>query len=279
MPPKLGIIAGGGELPRHLVRYCQSSGRPCFIAVLDGQKDQGDFSDVPHATFRLGAAGAVVKRLKAEQAQALIFAGHVNKPPLTSLRLDMWAANFLLKTGVFNKGDDSFLSALIKALESEGFDVIGADDVDPDLLVGEGCQTEQTPGGGNLDDIATGMAAAKTLGARDEGQAVVAANGQVIGREDRRGTDAMLDDLPQAQTGAKGRSGVLVKMMKPNQERRVDLPTIGPDTIERAARAGLAGIAVSAGNALMLQREDTLQAAERTGLFIIGMPTAAPETQ
>lgn len=267
MPPKLGIIAGGGALPIRLSEHCLEIGRAVFAIILDGHAAEADFAAVPHATFRLGAAGGAIKRLRAEGVQALVLAGDVRKPSLGQLRPDLWSAGFLVRKGVFDHGDDSLLSAVIQALEGEGFSVIGADDIMPELLAPAGCMTAAAPTPENAADIEVGISAARALGARDAGQAVIVLGGRVVAEEDRRGTDAML-----AAAAGKGVSGgVLVKRLKPGQERRVDLPTIGPATIAAATAAGLAGIAVSAGDTIIMERETCIAAADRAGIFVIGM--------
>lgn len=273
MPPKLGIIAGGGLLPVRLAQYCLDNGRDVFAALLAGQAIEADFAAIPHATYRLGAAGSVIKRLRSEGISTLVFAGHVTKPKLADVRPDLWSTGFLVKTGVFGGGDDNFLQALIRALETEGFTVIGADDIAPDLLAPAGCLTKVAPSDANMQDILTGLAAARALGARDAGQAVVAAAGKIVAEEDRRGTDAMLAGA--ALKHALG--GVLVKSMKPGQERRADLPAIGPETVAGVSAAGLAGIAVSAGHALILERDACIAAADAAGVFIIAVPLDEPE--
>lgn len=268
MPPKLGIIAGGGLLPVRLAQYCLDTGRAVFAVLLAGQATETDFTGVPHATYRLGAAGGVIKRFRAEGISTLVFAGHVTKPKLADVRPDLWSAGFLLKTGVFGGGDDNFLQALIRALEGEGFTVIGADDIAPDLLAPAGCMTKASPTDVNMQDIRAGLAAARVLGARDAGQAVIAAEGKIVAEEDSRGTDAMLADA----IGKRAAGGVLVKCMKPGQERRADLPAIGPETVAGVRAAGLAGIAVSAGHALILERDACISAADAAGVFIVGVP-------
>jgi DUF1009 family protein len=273
MPPKLGIIAGGGLLPVRLAHYCLDTGRDVFAALLAGQVNEADFAAVPHATYRLGAAGSVIKRFRAEGISTLVFAGHVTKPKLADVRPDLWSTGFLVKTGVFGGGDDNFLQALIRALEGEGFTVIGADDIAPDLLAPAGCLTKATPTDANMQDIRAGLAAARALGARDAGQAVVATDGKIVAEEDRRGTDAMLADA----TRKRAKGGVLVKSMKPGQERRADLPAIGPETVAGVSAAGLAGIAVSAGHALILERDACIAAADAAGIFIVGVPLDGSE--
>lgn len=272
MPRKLGIIAGGGPLPLTLAHHCRDNGQSVFLVLLAGQADAVDYAGLDFAEFRVGAAGGMIKRLHGEGVEDLVFVGGVKKPPLSAVRPDAWAAKFLLKTAVFSKGDDTFLKTLVSALEEEGFKVRGVDELMPELLAPKGCVTEKSPTTGDLRDIEVGTAAALALGARDEGQAAVAADGRTLTVEDRAGTAVMLARLaatrPEGETG-----GVLVKTVKPGQERRADLPAIGPDTVAQAHAAGLAGIAVSAGAALLLERDKTIHAANQAGLFIVGIET------
>ena len=272
MPRKLGIIAGSGPLPLTLAHHCRDNGQPVFVVLLKGQADAADYGGLDFAEFRVGAAGGMIKRLQGEGVEDLVFIGSVRKPPLSAVRPDAWAAKFLLKTAVFWKGDDTFLKTLVSALEEEGFKVRGVDELMPELLAPIGCVTEKSPTTDDLRDIEVGTAAALALGARDEGQAAVAAGGQTLTVEDRAGTAAMLANLaanrPEGESG-----GVLVKTVKPGQERRADLPAIGPDTVAQARAAGLSGIAISAGSALLLEREKTIHAANEAGLFIIGIET------
>ncbi len=270
MPHKLGIIAGGGGLPRHLAEKCRLERRPVFLVLLEEQADVGLANDFPSALLRIGAAGKIVKTMKSQKVVDLVFAGHVLKPTYTQLRPDLWSTSFLLKNKVFNSGDNRLLSALIKALEDEGFNVVGADDLDPNLLCEEACITKYSPNSAFIKDINTGISAAMDLGSKDIGQAVVCSGGEIIAREDRSGTDALLAKLPSSQSFG----GVLIKCAKPGQERRVDLPSIGPDTITALSRAGLSGIAVSAGEALVLERAKTIAAADSAGIFIIGVNTS-----
>jgi len=159
---------------------------------------------------------------------------------------------------------------LIGALENEGFTVIGADELLPDFLMPKGVLGSIVPDAGHAADMNAAMQAAKDLGARDLGQAVVVSNGQVIIEEDSHGTDDMLRRLAEQQN----RGGVLAKALKPDQERRADLPTIGPDTISNAHAAGLNGVVIEAGNAFLLDRPGTVARADALGLFLIGTDAA-----
>jgi len=176
-------------------------------------------------------------------------------------------------------GDDALLRHLLGLFEREGFVVEGAHEVDQALTLPLGPLGRHAAGAEQAGDVAQAIAAARTLGRFDIGQAVVVAGGLVLAVEAQEGTEAMLRrcaELPAHLLGSPdARLGVLVKWPKPIQDRRVDLPVFGPDTVERAAAAGLAGLVGEAGGVLLLQREALIAAADRLGLFIQGAPPDA----
>ncbi len=273
MRPKLGIIAGGGELPGEIIKQCLTSGRDFFVIALKDQADPDLLTDVPHEWIRLGAAGKSIKLLRQHEVKELVLAGSVKRPTLSALRPDLRSARIFAKTGAAGLGDDGLLSALISALQDqEGFTLVGSDDLLPDLVAPEGVLGRVSPSKIDHDDIATGIKAARELGCQDIGQAVVVRNGCVIGREDEQGTDALLKAVRPDSAGVL--SGVLVKTAKPQQERRADLPTIGPETVEGAYSAGLAGIALEAHSALILDRSKVSELADHHGMFVVGVKSA-----
>ena len=280
MPRKLGILAGGGALPSLIVSHCVRSGRPFFVVAFDGQCNPEQISRkagtaIPHICLRLGAAGKALKSLRREGVEELIMAGTIRRPSLSDLRPDLWAMRFLAHTGGFGGGDDAILTALVKALEGEGFSIVGPETVLPDLLAPAGVFGAVRPNDAAMADVTAGIAAARGLGAQDIGQAAVVRDGAVVALETSAGTDAMLADCVQVRPSS--RSGVLVKVAKPGQERRADLPTIGVETVNAAHRAGLCGIAVEAGGALVVERSEVVAAADALGLFVLGVPVEEEE--
>jgi DUF1009 family protein len=266
---KLGIVAGGGTLPHHLVAACRAVGREVFVLALEGQADKDLTANVAHDWNRLGAVGAGIDKLRAAGAQDLVFAGRVKRPGLAALRPDRKALSILATVaGGFGAGDNAILAAVTRALEGEGFRIVGAEEILAGLLAVEGAYGARRPDDADSADIVRGIEAARALGRADKGQAAVMRAGVVLGLEDEEGTDAL---LARCAAGGGGKGGVLVKVAKPGQERRVDLPTIGPDTVENAARAGLAGIAVEAGGALVIDRMEVARRADAAGLFVIGI--------
>ena len=135
MQPKLGILAGGGELPAHIIQSCRDSGRDFFVIAFEGQADPGLIcAGDEHAWVRLGAAETSLKHLREAGAKELVMAGAIKRPGLKDLRPDMWATKFFASSGAASLGDDGLLKALIKALEAEGFDVVGVEQLLPDIL-------------------------------------------------------------------------------------------------------------------------------------------------
>jgi len=269
MQPKLGILAGGGELPALLIEACRNAGRDFFVIAFEGQTDESLVTgDVPHAWIRLGAAGKTMKTLKKQDVKELVMAGAIRRPGLKDLRPDLWGAKFLARTGAASLGDDGMLKALIRALEEEGFSVIGVDELLPRVLAPEGPLGSLTPDNNSLVEVEKGVQAALALGSEDIGQGAIIRGGKVLALEDANGTDAMLAGI---QPEGEKPSGILVKVSKPGQETRADLPTIGPNTVKSVARAGMAGIAVEAGRSLVIAIEDVVKAADAAGVFVIGI--------
>jgi hypothetical protein len=266
----LGIIAGGGALPHHLIAACRAVGREVYVLALDGQADKDLTAGVAHGWNRLGAAGSGIEKLRAAGVKDLVFAGRVKRPGLAALRPDRKALSILATVagGFGGAGDNAILAAVTRALEREGFRIVGAEEILGGLLAIEGAYGAHRPDEADTADIARGVEAARALGHADRGQAAVVRAGVVLGLEDAAGTDAL---LARCAASGGGKGGVLVKVAKPGQERRVDLPTIGPDTVANAARAGLNGIAIEAGGALVLDRAEVARQADAAGLFVIGI--------
>ena len=270
----LGILAGSGALPGRLIEACAKAGRPVFVLAFIGAADPTIVKKVPHAWIRLGQAGSGLAILRARGVRELVMAGGVRRPSPLALRPDWRTLKFFAALGWRARGDDGLLRAAIHALEAEGFAVVGAETILGRDLAPEGPLGKHAPDVAAASDVALGLAAAREHGARDQGQAVVVSAGAVIGREGPDGTDALLERCKGRAAG-----GVLVKTSKPGQERRADLPAIGPDTVVAAAAAGLKGIVVEAGATLLIDRAAIVQAADRTGLFVVGMRApASPAT-
>jgi hypothetical protein len=269
MAVKLGIVAGGGELPARLVEVCRANGREIFVLAFEGQTEPATVEGVDHAWVRLGQSGPALEALRGAGVEDLVLIGPVKRPSVSELGFDLRSARFLAKVGAGGLGDDGLLSAVIRALEKEGFHIVGVDDLLNDLLAPVGPLGAHRPDAQAEGDITRGVAVARALGEADVGQAVVVQQGIVLGVEAVEGTDRLLARC--AELGREDSGGVLVKVKKPRQESRVDLPTIGVRTVTGAARAGLRGIAVEAGGTLIVDRESVVAAADEAGLFVLGV--------
>ena len=270
---KLGIIAGGGVLPQILIKYCQQTKRDYFVLAIENNADKdliGD--DIPHKWMRIGQAGSGFKVMHEQNVEEVVMIGTIHRPTLSDLVPDLRTAAFFARIGFKSIGDDGILRAVVKEIESENVRVLGIHEVMPDLLVKEGCLTKVKPDKQALADIARGVEVGLALGRLDVGQAVVVQQGLVLGVEGIEGTDKLIERCGTYQR--QGDGGVLVKMRKPQQDMRIDLPTIGTTTIENLHSAGMRGIAIHAGNALIVDEAKTIDLANKYKMFIIGITPA-----
>ncbi|MBI37379.1 MAG: UDP-2,3-diacylglucosamine pyrophosphatase [Alphaproteobacteria bacterium] len=269
MAVKLGILAGGGSLPAKLIDFCKQTGRDYFVIAFEQQADPEMIGDAPHSWVRLGAAGEALKVLREESCKELVLAGPIKRPSLSDLRPDRRAAKFISK-GFFSKGDDGLLSGIIKSLEEEeGFKVIGVDSILGELIAGHGNLGVHFPNNTDELDIIRGVEVLYTIGLLDIGQSVVISQEVVLAVEAAEGTEEMLIRCKSVPSGGNG--GVLIKLPKPRQEKRVDMPAIGPRTVIKAKDSGLSGIAVAANLTLIIEPQKTIQLANKEGIFIVGL--------
>ena len=267
---RLGIIAGGGALPGLIARACEGEGREILVIAFEGETDPATCAGVPHRWLGLGAVGTLLKSLRQADCREVVLAGAIRRPSLSSLKVDLRGMRLMGRIArAKSRGDDALLSLVIEELEAEGFSVIGADDLIATLCAPTGVLGERAPDEDAERDIAIGIEAARTLGSQDIGQAVVVQAGRVLGVEGVEGTDELIKRCAALQEAGPG--AVLVKMKKPGQERRADLPTIGATTIERLAEAGFRGVAVEAGETLILERAQAVARADEHGVFVVGV--------
>lgn len=265
--PKLGIIAGGGTLPKLLIAACKASGRDHFVLGLTSFADP--VSLAADEWIRIGDIGKAFAMLNNARVKEVVMAGTVRRPAIAELKTDLKGAAFLARIAGRALGDDGLLSAVITEIEREGFKVVGADSIISHLLAPPGVLGRHHPDADAKTDIARGLEVARAVGAADVGQAVVVQQGIVLGVEAAEGTDALIARCAALRFDAPG--GVLVKTKKPQQERRADLPTIGATTVRNAKAAGLRGIAVEAGHTLIIGLKDVIAAADEAGLFVVGL--------
>ncbi len=266
----LGIIAGGGPLPGQVAAAAQAAGRPVFVAALEGFAEPAVINGFDHMFFRLGDAGAIKRGLMDKACKEIVLIGPVKRPSFLALRPDAEGARLMAKIGVAAfAGDDGLLAAVIRVLGEEGFKVTGAHEILRSVLGPAGLLTRQAPDASAMADVERGIAVLKIAGAADIGQACVVQQGIVLAMEAVEGTDAMLARVRDVTRT--GPAGVLVKLAKPGQDRRVDLPTIGPATISNAAAAGLRGVAFEAGGTILADRLTMIEAADAAGIFLLGV--------
>ena len=266
--PKLAIVAGGGDLPWLLRDSCKAAGRETLFLALDGHVDV-ERDCRPDVTVRIGDWGKTLDLLHENEIAELVFAGTVRRPGLKELRPDARGAAFLARLGRAWFGDISILSAVMKELEKEGFSIVSPDSLLAEFVAQEGTYGSIHPDAIAWSDIERGREVIAAIGDQDIGQAVVIQQGIVVAVEAAEGTDAM---IRRCKSLLRGNGGVLVKFPKPGQDRRVDLPTIGVSTVKAVKEAGIGGIAVEVGGALVINAEELKKIADETGIFVVGVP-------
>ncbi len=272
----IAIICGGGAIPGAVAEAVMRRGRRPVMFAVKGWADPQIVGRYAHHWVALGQAGRFFRLARAERCREAILIGTLVRPPLAQIRLD-WKAIGLMPRIVraFAGGDDRLLSGIAKLLEEDDLRIVGVKDVAPDIIVPEGMLGRYQPSRDDRADIARALNLIATLGPFDVGQAAVVANNHVLAVEAAEGTDNMLariaDLRRQGRVSTPERTGVLVKAPKPKQDRRFDLPTIGPQTVANVVNAGLAGIAVAAGDTMMADPAEVIAAADRAEVFVVGV--------
>ena len=269
MQRKLGIIAGGGPLPKYLADHCQYNGREYFVIALVGNADERILHALPVKWVRLGAAGKIIQSLKDQNVEEIVMVGAVRRPSIMALFPDWRAIRLIFRIGsIMLGGDNSLLTAIAKEFEREGFKVIGIDELLSDLLAPVGPFGMIKPNDQDLKFIQSGIQQAQIIGRQDTGQAIVIQNNTIIGTENKSGTDELIKRC--RNTVSDHGKPILIKIKKPGQDRRVDLPTIGVRTVQLAAECGFSGIVVETGQTLVVDRAKVTKMADQSGLFVIG---------
>jgi DUF1009 family protein len=272
----VGVIAGGGAMPFAVADSLQARGIAPVLFALRGSCDPVRVERFRHHWISVGQIGRAKKLLRSEGCRDLIFIGTVLRPALSEIRLDWGTIRVIGRIlSAFRGGDDHLLSGIGRIFEQDGFRMVGIRDVAPDILMPEGCITRVTPDATAIADMAKGQEVLRVLSPFDIGQAVVVIDGHVVAVEDIEGTDGLLARVARLRGEGRIRAGagrgVLVKAPKTSQDLRFDLPTVGATTVEGAAKAGLAGIAIIAGHTIAADSQSMIEAADRAGLFIQGL--------
>jgi UDP-2,3-diacylglucosamine hydrolase len=274
----LALICGGGTLPAAVAQAVVRGGRRVVLFPIRGWADPALVETYPHCWLAVAQVGRFLRRAKEEGCRDVAFIGTAVRPPFRALRVDWEMLKLLPRVWrIYRGGDDHLLSGVLRIFEDGGFRIVGAHEVAPQILMPAGNVGSRMPTPQDLADIEHGLGLLRAIGPFDVGQGAVVANNHVLAVEAAEGTDAMLARVAELRT--RGRiptppgKGVLVKAPKPDQDRRIDLPTIGPRTVAEAARAGLAGIAVMAGEAIIAEPDAVAAAADREKVFVFGIGT------
>src|SRR5467141_747828 len=273
----IGLIAAGGVMPFAVADSLIARGINPILFALTGACDPVRVERFRHHWISIGQLGRAVKLFRAENCRDLVFIGTLVRPALSEVRLDWGTLRVIGRVlSAFRGGDDHLLSGIGRILEQDGFRMVGIKDVAPDLLMPEGCLTLKAPDEKAAADIARGRELLRALSPFDIGQATVVIDGHVVGVEDIEGTDGLLARVARLRAEGRIRArtarGVLVKAPKSGQDLRFDLPTMGPRTVEGAAAAQLAGIAIVAGNTIVVEPQAMIEKADAAGLFVTGLP-------
>ncbi|MGA2290644.1 LpxI family protein [Bradyrhizobium sp.] len=273
----VGLIAAGGAIPFAVADSMTARGLKPVLFALKGACDPVAVARFRHHWISLGQFGRAVRLLRAENCREILFIGTLVRPALSEIRLDWGTLRVIGRIlAAFRGGDDHLLTGIGRIFEQDGFRMVGINDVAPNLLLPAGCLTGVAPDAGSAADIARGREVLQALSPFDIGQATVVIDGHVVAVEDIEGTDALLARVArlraEGRIRARAKRGVLVKAPKSGQDLRFDLPTIGPRTVEGAAAAWLAGIAIVADNTIIVDAQSMIAAADSAGLFVTGLP-------
>jgi hypothetical protein len=272
----LGIVCGGGSIPLAVADAVSRTGRDVVLFAVTGWADPASTGRYRHHWIQIGRLGEFFRLAATERCREIVFIGAVVRPSLAQVRLD-WTTVKLLPRIIraFRGGDDHLLTGVAGLLEDRGIRLRGAHELAPEILIGEGPLGKCAPTPRDRADIERGLAVLAAIGSFDIGQAAVVADGNVLALEAAEGTDRLLTRVAELRHDGRIRLprgvGVLVKAPKPTQDRRFDLPTIGPSTIEGVARAGLAGIAVVAGEAIVAEPATVGILADQANIFVAGV--------
>ncbi|GHA90716.1 UDP-2,3-diacylglucosamine pyrophosphatase [Algimonas arctica] len=275
IPRHIGLIAGGLDLPVNVAKSVIESGDRLTVIEIDPDCPAGQFEGAMR--FPLAKFGKVLKTMEKAGVTHVCLAGHVGRPDFSNFKPDLSAMRYLPGTlKAAKEGDDALMRHVMGIFETRGFEIVSAQTLCQSLLLAAGPAGLHSISADQRADAQRAMEVAQLIGEKDIGQGAVVVNGVVLAVEAQEGTDAMLERVAQLPSALRGdavsRAGVLAKRLKSGQDRRVDLPTIGPKTVELAAAAGLAGIIADAGEAFVIERAETVRLADEHGLFLVGLP-------
>ncbi len=264
----LGLIAGSGRFPLLFAQAAARAGRRIIAAAHEGEADPELAQHVARLGWvKLGQLGKIAELLRAEGCSEAVFCGGITKVRLFDVRPDWMGLKVL--AGLRSFGDDAALRAIATALEGEGVRIISPLPLVPELLAPKGPLGKRKLSAEQRADAEAGLQAARALGALDLGQTVVVKRGVVLAVEAAEGTDACIARGGELARGG-GAGPVVVKVQKPDQDTRFDVPAVGPRTIEALRAAGCSALVLEAGRALVLDRAQLVAAADTAGIAVEG---------
>ena len=269
METNLCVIAGGGILPRKVADNFDPSGERIFFLAFRNITDPEIVAGRHHEWLELGEIQKAIDAMHRNNVGKVVMAGPIQRPALSSLALDTRALKMLAKGGLKVFGDDGLLSLVAKEIEKEDIKIIGIEEILSGVLTKEGLLAGPAPTKNSWDDIKRGLHVLNNLGPCDVGQSVAVQEGLVLAVEAIEGTDKMIERAGGLKRNVSG--PILIKISKVNQDKRVDLPTAGPETVNNAIRAGFQGLALEANNSLLLDKDRVLKIAEKNAFFVIGV--------
>ena len=256
-------------MPVEIIKHCNELGREIFVVGIEPFAKEEELKDAPHVFTKIGEAGKILKAMSQNDVHDIVLAGGIKRPSFKELIPDWEGAKLMAKLAIRKMSDNNMFRAVMDEIERRGFHVVGIEEVVPEMMFSEGVYGKVKPSDDDMDDIRRGITVARALGSVDVGQATVVQEGMVLAVEAVEGTDMMLSRA--ATVKKQGKAPVMVKILKPGQDMRVDLPAIGLQTIEQLKKYGIKGIAVEAGGILLIEREAVIKLADESGIFIIGM--------
>jgi UDP-2,3-diacylglucosamine hydrolase len=276
----LAMICGGGTLPLAVAESVVRRGRDLVLFPISGHAEPAVVGRYRHHWLRMGQFGAFTRLARAAGCRDVVWIGGLVRPTLWSLRPDFLAIKLLPKIiRAYRGGDNHLLTSVSALFEEQGFHLIGAHEVAPEILVPEGALGRVGASERDREDIAFGFGYLRASGAFDIGQAAVVAGKRILAVEAAEGTDQMVARVAELRAsgriGVPAGTGVLVKAPKPGQDQRFDLPSIGPRTVTGVSRAGLAGIAVVSDQTVIADAESVVREADRAGIFVVGVPVGS----
>ncbi|WP_419779087.1 LpxI family protein [Maridesulfovibrio sp.] len=262
----IGLIAGGGQFPLLVAKGAAAQGNRVVAVFFKGHSNfEVDEYVEESVELKLGQLNKLISFFNKNGVNKVVMAGTINKPKAFDIRPDFRAAKLLFKLAT--KGDDVLLRTIANEFESEGMQVVGPHEYAPELLTPSGFLTKRKPNEVERSDLSFGWKIARDLGRMDIGQCVVVREGVVAAVEAIEGTDAAIKR--GCELGGKG--CCIVKVFKPGQEKRVDMPSIGLKTVQGMKDLGATCLGVEAGKSLFFDLDESIKFAEKHGITIVGL--------